>query len=193
MEPVECFCTFSPKKLTKLTSVNKPKPKPGSSSSSGSRSPTITTKALRRSSSREEELREVFRRFDSDGDGKISPAELRSYFGSVGENMSYEDAEGVIRHLDSDDDNLLGFEDFLRLMEGGGGGREEEELSLRAAFGIFEWEGTGRITARSLQRVMGQLGDPKSYQECVAMIRVFDSDGKGEIGYAQFQQMMTAT
>lgn len=101
--------------------------------------------------------------------------------------MSYEDAEGIISHLDSDDDNLLGFEDFLRLM--GGGGREED---LRAAFEIFEWEGTGRITARSLQRVLGQLGDPKSYEECVAMIRVFDSDGKGEIGYEKFQQMMTA-
>lgn len=146
--------------------------------------------ARRSSSSREEEMREVFRRFDGDSDGKISPTELRSYLVSVGESMSYEEAEGIISHLDSDNDKLLDFEDFLRLMEGGGGGGREEDL--RAAFGVFEWEGTGRITARSLQRVLGQLGDPRSYDECVAMIRVFDSDGKGGIGFGQFQQMMTS-
>lgn len=102
--------------------------------------------------------------------------------------MSYEDAEGVIDHLDSDNDKLLDFQDFMRLMEHGGGGGGEEDL--RAAFGVFEWEGTGRITGRSLQRVLEQLGDPRSYDECVAMIRVFDSDGKGEIGFHEFQQMM---
>ncbi|KAH6806481.1 hypothetical protein C2S51_031312 [Perilla frutescens var. frutescens] len=188
MERVECFCTFSPKKLTKLTSI-KPKTKPGSSTGSPM---TTTTTTPPRGSLKEEELRGVFRRFDSDSDGKISPAELRSHFASVGEYMSYEDAEGIISHLDSDNDKLLDFQDFLRLMEhdGGGGGGEEEDL--RAAFGIFECSGSGRITARSLQRVLGQLGDKRSYDECVAMIRVFDSNGKGEIGYDDFQQMMTA-
>ncbi|KAL0461514.1 UNVERIFIED_CONTAM: putative calcium-binding protein CML41 [Sesamum latifolium] len=53
-------------------------------------------------------------------------------------------------------------------------------------------KGSGRITAKSLQRVLGRLGDQKSYDECVAMIRVFDSDGKGELGYHEFQQMMAA-
>ncbi|KAL1563235.1 putative calcium-binding protein CML19 [Salvia divinorum] len=173
MEAVKCFFSFSPKKQASI------KPKSKSASTSGSeRSST---------SKEEEEMREVFRRFDSDSDGKISPAELRLHLESVGEYMSYEEAEGIISHLDSDNDKLLDMEDFLRLM-GGGGGREED---LRAAFGVFEWEGTGRITPRSLKRVLGQLGDPKSYDECVAMIRVFDSEGEGGIGFHQFQQMMT--
>lgn len=190
MEPVECFCTFSPKKLSKLSFL-KPKTKPGSSSGSPRTPNSPLSITPPRNTLREEELREVFRRFDCDCDGKISPAELRSYFGSVGEYMSFEDAQGIINHLDTDKDNLLDFQDFLRLMENNGGGHREEDL--RAAFGVFEWEkGSGRITAKSLQRVLGQLGDPKTYDECVAMIRVFDSDGKGEIGYEEFQQMMTA-
>lgn len=190
MEKVECFCTFSPKRLSKLTSI-KSKTKLGSNSNSNSSSSSSSPKTAAtppRSALREKELREVFRRFDSDSDGKISPAELRSHFAAVGEYMSYEEAEGIISHLDSDNDKLLDFQDFLRLMEGGG----EREEDLRAAFGIFECSDSGRITARSLQRVLGQLGDKRSYEECVAMIRVFDSDGKGEIGYDEFQQMMTA-
>ncbi|XP_047951438.1 putative calcium-binding protein CML19 [Salvia hispanica] len=165
MEAVKCFFSSSPKKQA---SSMKPKSKWGSMSRE------------------EEEMREVFRRFDSDGDGKISAAELRSRMESVGEYMSSEEAEGNICHLDSDNDKMLDMEDFLRMM---GGGQEEEDL--RAAFGVYEWEGTGRITARSLQRVLGQLGDPRSYDECVAMIGVFDSEGEGGIGFHHFQQMMT--
>lgn len=184
MQAVECFCSFSPKKLTKLASI-KPKSKPVSPIPSPG--PSIGSGSER--SREEERMREVFRRFDGDGDGKISAEELQSYLGSVGEAVSSEEAEGIIGYMDSDNDRLLGFEDFMRLMmaeEGGGGGEE-----LRAAFGVFEWEGTGRITARSLQGALGRLGDPRSYEECVAMIRAFDSDGEGGIGFDKFRQMMT--
>ncbi|KAK4409767.1 putative calcium-binding protein CML41 [Sesamum angolense] len=184
MDAVQCFCTFSPKKLSKLKPKPKPKPKPGSPTTP--KSPLNITPPPR-----QKELLEVFRRFDTDCDEKISAVELRSYFASIGEYMSYEDAQAIISHLDSDNDGLLDFEDFLRLMEDNGGREGEEDL--RAAFGIFEMEkGSGRITAKSLQRVLGQLGDQKSYDECVAMIGVFDSEGKGELGYHEFQQMMAA-
>lgn len=162
----------------------------GSTSSRGSSSSSSTR------SREEEEYREVFRRFDNDNDGKVSALGLRSYFASVGEYVSEEDAEAVIADLDGDGDNLIDFQDFLRLMkrnnnnnnnkEGGGG-----EEDLKAAFGIFELEkGCGRITPKSLQRVLSRLGDSKSYDECVAMIQVFDTHGKGEIGYPEFHEMM---
>ncbi|KAF2295096.1 hypothetical protein GH714_031490 [Hevea brasiliensis] len=95
--------------------------------------------------SKENELKEVFRHFDSDGDEKISALELRSYFGSIGEYMSYEEAQAVIEDLDSDGDKLLDFKDFLRLMK-----REanEEDADLKKAFEMFEMEkGSGRRDA----------------------------------------------
>ncbi|XP_051117343.1 probable calcium-binding protein CML41 [Andrographis paniculata] len=184
IQSVEHFCSFSPKKLLR----RRPKSKSTSSGSgSGSGSPKSASTVA---PPREEELREVFRRFDSDGDGKISALEIRSYFASVGEYMSFEDAQAIIEYLDGDSDDFLDFEDFVRLMveEDGGGDREED---LRAAFGVFEMEsGSGRITAAGLQRVLGKLGDPKSYDECAAMIRAFDLEGKGELGFHEFRQMM---
>ncbi|XP_022884256.1 probable calcium-binding protein CML41 [Olea europaea var. sylvestris] len=189
MEPIKIcksFRSFSPKKLT--LSLLKPKSK--SLNSPGTRKSPIMTPRRNSSciNSREEEFKEVFRRFDGDNDGKISACELRSYFGSVGEYMSHEDAEIVINNLDTDKDNFLDFQDFMKLMQ-----KESEEEDLRRAFEIFELEkGSGRITPRSLQRVLSRLGDSKSYDECVAMIQVYDMDGNGELDYHEFQQMMMA-
>ena len=137
---------------------------------------------------REDELREVFRRVDSDSDGKISAMELRSYFASVGEYMSHEEAQGAIDDVDTDGHKLIDFGDFVRLMTREG---DEEDEDIKAAFGMFELEkGSGLITPKSLQRELSRLGDVKSQEECEAMIRVFDTDGNGEIDFNEFHQMM---
>ncbi|KAF3438841.1 hypothetical protein FNV43_RR17116 [Rhamnella rubrinervis] len=141
-----------------------------------------------RNANREDEMREVFRSFDRNGDGKISALELRSYFGSVGEYMSHEEAQEVVSELDADGDSLIDFEDFLRLMK-----RDNiaEEDDLKKAFEMFELE-KGCITPKSLQKMLGRLGDTKSYDECVAMIQVFDIDGNGVVDFNEFHQMMIA-
>ncbi|KAI5665837.1 hypothetical protein M9H77_15690 [Catharanthus roseus] len=168
-----------------LSSPRTPRSPSGGSTSSSRRSTSSSTR------SKEDEYRQVFRRFDNDNDGKISALELRSYFGSVGEYMSHEDAAAIISDLDSDGDNLIDFQDFIRMMMNIKEG--ENHNDLKAAFEMFEYEkGSGRITPKSLQRALTRLGDEKSYDECAAMIRVFDTYGKGEIGYSEFQEMMMA-
>ncbi|XP_057971223.1 probable calcium-binding protein CML41 [Malania oleifera] len=165
----------------------------GSSSSSSSpsspASPVLTPKRGS-SSSKEEELKDVFRHFDRDGDGKISALELRTYFGSIGEYMSHEEAQNVIDDLDADGDGLLDFEDFARLMRREGGGEEEEDDDLRKAFEMFVAKGSVCITPKGLQRMLHRLGDDKSYDECAAMIRAFDVNGDGELDFPEFHLMM---
>lgn len=163
--------------------------KSSSSNLSTPSSPTSTLPApnLKRtiSPNREQELQEVFCRFDTDGDGKISALELRAYFGSVGEYMSLEDAQSVIEELDTDGDLLIDFSDFLKLMKTDG------DDDLRRAFEMFEDEkGSGSITPRGLQTMLRRLGDAKSYEECENMIRVYDTDGNGVLDFQEFNQMM---
>ncbi|GAA0174208.1 calmodulin-related [Lithospermum erythrorhizon] len=140
-------------------------------------------------SSRDEEFKEVFRRFDVNNDGKISAFGLRNYFGSIGEHISHEEAELVIDGLDTDGDKMIDYNSFIKLMKC----EVNEHEDLRAAFEMFEFEkGCGRITPKSLQRLLNKLGDMKSYDECVSMIRAYDVDGNGELDYYEFHQMMMA-
>ncbi|MQM01094.1 hypothetical protein Taro_033841 [Colocasia esculenta] len=151
---------------------------------------------------------EVFRRFDADGDGKVSGAELLAFLKSVGEDVSPEDVERVVRDLDSDGDGLMDYGDFVRLMGRGRGGStsdrgqehveqeedDEDDQDLRAAFEMFVAEkGAGCITPAGLRRALGRLGEKTSQEECSAMIRAFDADGNGVLDYQEFYRMMTTT
>ncbi|KAK8995638.1 hypothetical protein V6N11_075904 [Hibiscus sabdariffa] len=134
-------------------------------------------------------MKEVFRYFDCDDDGKISALELRAYFGSIGEYMSHEDAQSVINELDSDGDNMLDYQDFLKLMKVEN--HDDDDDDLKKAFEMFELEkGSGCITPKGLQMMLNRLGDAKSYDECVAMIQVYDIDGNGVLDFHEFHQMM---
>ncbi|XP_074568912.1 putative calcium-binding protein CML41 [Curcuma longa] len=141
---------------------------------------------------RASELWEVFKHFDQDRDGRISCAELRASFGLLGEEMPAAAAQAVIADLDSDGDQLLDFEDFVRLLEREGGKVEgEEDEELKKVFEMFEVvKGSGRITPRGLQRMLSRLGDKRSVEECKTMIGAYDLDGDGELDFHEFHQMM---
>lgn len=131
----------------------------------------------------------VFRYFDGDGDGKISPDELRSCMRStVGEELSVEDAMYLVESHDSDGDGLLDMEDFLKLVEVDG--EEEKEKYLRDAFGMYEMDGSGCITPKSLKRMLSRLGEKKTMDDCETMISRFDLDGDGVLSYEEFLAMM---
>ncbi|KAL5777921.1 hypothetical protein ACOSP7_010847 [Xanthoceras sorbifolium] len=157
-------------------------------SKSKSSSPSSPTPLTPRNDSKEEQLQQVFRHFDTDGDGKISAEELKSYFASIGESMSDDEVQGVIKDF-SNSNNLLEFREFVRLiMEG----HNEVDDDLRRAFEMYEADkGSGCITPRGLQRMLNRLGDVRSHEECVAIIRVFDLDGNGVLDFHEFHHMMS--
>ncbi|KAK1433003.1 hypothetical protein QVD17_09907 [Tagetes erecta] len=161
-----------------------------SNTNSNSTSPTLMSPKSPKPNTvnREQEFKLVFARFDADNDGKISALELRSYFGSIGEYMSHQEAQSVIDDLDTDGDGFIDFQDFMKLMKA-----KDERDDVRAAFEMFEYEkGCGQISPKSLQKTLSRLGDPKSYDECLQMIKVFDTHGKGGVDFNEFQQMMMA-
>uniref|UniRef100_A0A0D9Y176 EF-hand domain-containing protein n=1 Tax=Leersia perrieri TaxID=77586 RepID=A0A0D9Y176_9ORYZ len=64
----------------------------------------------------DEELREAFKVFDKDQDGLISAAELRHVMISLGEKLSDEEVEQMIREADLDGDGQVNFDEFVRMM-----------------------------------------------------------------------------
>ena len=59
---------------------------------------------------KEEELREAFRVFDRNGDGYISATELRHVMTNLGEKLTDEEVEDMIREADLDGDGLVNYE-----------------------------------------------------------------------------------
>ncbi|KAK4382542.1 Calmodulin [Sesamum angolense] len=63
-----------------------------------------------------EELKEAFKVFDRDQDGFISAVELRNVMMNLGERLSDDEAEQMIREADLDGDGLVSYEEFVRMM-----------------------------------------------------------------------------
>ncbi|PHT34927.1 putative calcium-binding protein CML19 [Capsicum baccatum] len=151
---------------------------------------TMTTTTTTPAATTKGELERVFTYFDENGDGKVSAAELRRCVKAVGGKLT-EEAEMAGRLSDSDGDELLGMEDFTKLMEGMEDERNKES-ELVGAFTMYEdMEGSGYITPKSLKRMLSRLGESTSIENCKAMISRFDINGDGVLGFDEFQVTMT--
>ena len=102
----------------------------------------------------------IFKRLDEDGDGKLSPSELQRCVGTIGEELLLEEVRQVVESMDTDGNGFLGFEKET-------GDKMEE---LREAFRIYEMDGSGSITPKSLQKMLSRLGESRSVEDCCVMI-----------------------
>ncbi|KAK9083648.1 hypothetical protein Scep_030119 [Stephania cephalantha] len=64
----------------------------------------------------EEELKEAFKVFDKDQNGYISANELRHVMINLGEKLTDEEVEQMIREADLDGDGQVNYEEFVRMM-----------------------------------------------------------------------------
>ena len=61
----------------------------------------------------DQELRQAFQVFDRDGNGKISADELRQVMEKMGENLTEEEVNEMIRSVDTDNNNMIEYEGNL--------------------------------------------------------------------------------
>lgn len=68
----------------------------------------------------EEDILEAFKVFDRDGNGFISASELRHVMTNLGEKISDEELDEMVREADIDSDGKINIEDFVKMMMAGG-------------------------------------------------------------------------
>ncbi|KAL9244192.1 hypothetical protein vseg_017994 [Gypsophila vaccaria] len=136
-----------------------------------------------------EELEQVFNKFDVNGDGKISSTELGSILSSLGQEVSEEELDVMMKEVDTDGDGFIDLNEFIALNTIDVDSNEVLS-NLKEAFSIYDADGNGSICAQELQMVMKSLGDDYSLNECKKMISGVDNDGDGTIDFEEFKVMM---
>ncbi|BAM40412.1 calmodulin [Theileria orientalis strain Shintoku] len=64
----------------------------------------------------EEELIQAFKVFDRDGNGFISAQELRHVMTNLGERLTDDEVDEMLREADIDGDGKINYEEFVKLM-----------------------------------------------------------------------------
>ncbi|XP_071452572.1 uncharacterized protein [Hetaerina americana] len=68
---------------------------------------------------------------------------------------------------------------------------EEQKSDIKAAFDLFDTDGSGKLEVKLLKVAMRALGFEPKKEEIKKMISEVDKEGAGELTYDQFLQLMS--
>lgn len=109
------------------------------------------------SKSKKEEMAKVFKAFDKNGDGRLSMDEVKQgYVEHYGKIISDDEVEKMFKAVDADNSGFIDYTEFVVAA------MNEEELNstdfLKAAFKMFDKDGSGIISSDEIKSVLG-MGD----------------------------------
>ena len=135
------------------------------------------------------EYKQAFDLFDKDKSGSISVKELGTVIRSLNINVTDEELKDLVGDVDTNQNGLIEFNEFLELMAKGNSETNSEE-ALRLAFKVFDVNGDGKISFAELKQALGKLGEKNDDETVNQMLKEADLNGDGEIGFEEFKKMM---
>merc|ERR1711953_1412087 len=135
----------------------------------------------------EKELKEAFRLFDSNNDGRISTEEFVKLIKKIGGIMTGGQAKALLTLADKDDSGNIGFEEFQSLWQMVMG-ELEDDPEIRKEFERFDLDKNGFITKTEMLEVIetsdGFVQD--KVVEAKKWIEELDVDKYGQVSYPEF-------
>ncbi|KZV93726.1 Ca2+-binding EF-hand superfamily protein [Exidia glandulosa HHB12029] len=141
------------------------------------------------SDEQKQEIKEAFELFDTNKDGALDYHELKVAMRALGTDLKKPEVLKLLRDHDKTGDNLMAYDDFLKIMTERILERDPHE-EIRRAFNLFDDDKTGKISLRNLRRVAKEIGETLDEEELQAMIDEFDLDQDGEISLNEFMAIM---
>lgn len=135
-------------------------------------------------------FKEVFSRFDKNGDNTINTQELGAVMQALGQDISEDELKMLIAQVDTDGDGVISFQEFLEAMvkRMKSWGSEQE---MREVFRAFDLNGDGHISVDELKQAMAKLGELLSQEELDTMIQEADVDKDGQVNYEEFMRILS--
>ncbi|KAI3502578.1 hypothetical protein L1887_30728 [Cichorium endivia] len=138
-----------------------------------------------------DDVKKIFGRFDTNGDGKISAEELVHVMKALGSNISAEEVKKVMTNLDTDCDGFISLEEFAGFCKENAGDQDGAISELREAFDLYDLNKNGLISSTELHQILTRLGERCTVEDCLTMIKSVDSDGDGYVNFEEFKKMMS--
>ncbi|PAN17977.1 hypothetical protein GQ55_3G159400 [Panicum hallii var. hallii] len=138
------------------------------------------------------QLREIFRRFDMDGDGSLTQLELAALLRSLGLRPTGEEVRALLVGMDADGNGAVEFDELAAAIAPLLTTQTHlvDQAQLLEVFRAFDRDGNGFISAAELARSMARLGQPLTFEELTRMMRDADADGDGVISFKEFAAVM---
>ncbi|KAH9309615.1 hypothetical protein KI387_037526, partial [Taxus chinensis] len=143
-------------------------------------------------------LASMFRVLDEDGDGRVSVDEIVVYLERLCLGMPKEEVELAVRSVSASGSEFLTateFDEFYRIIfaeEGEVDAGNVEEKAICEAFGVFDQNGDGFISAMELADVLCRLGfvEGRDVNCCESMIENVDYNGDGFVDIHEFKHLI---
>merc|ERR1719481_2335601 len=142
-------------------------------------------------------VRQAFKQFDVDGDGKITKQEVAQGMNKSGRSFTQEDIEILFLLADKDGDGQIDFTEFALIMIPTAPERISKlkkkyntKAAVQAAFKSFDTNNDGAIDSKELATGLKNSGICLTDQEIETIFAVADIDGDGQICAAEFGQLL---
>jgi calcium-dependent protein kinase len=139
-----------------------------------------------------EEIDELFRAMDIDGDGILTKDEIKaSYQDILGRSLSDDEVEAMFDRVDADANGTIGYSEFVvatlnsDILHSGD--------KLRTTFNRADTDGSGAISKTELNGLLSLFETTLNEEELDDMMKRADVDGDGEISYDEFVALVTSS
>ncbi|CAH1775337.1 unnamed protein product [Owenia fusiformis] len=147
-----------------------------------------------------EEMRAAFRVFDKNNDGKITREELKTTMVELGEKLTEEEIDAMLKDADLNKDGVIDYTEFVQMMSRrfshsldyteNGKFSPEQVADLRIAFNLLDKDKDGTITKDELKVVMTAFHQSVTDKELDEIFAKVDLDRNGRIDFKEFLTML---
>jgi calcium-dependent protein kinase len=132
----------------------------------------------------EEELRKIFKQFDTNNDGIITQKEFRTQLIKVyGENNSEEITRKIFPKIDVDKSGEISYNEFLTCLI------DNKKIltvdKLDKAFKLFDKDNSGKLSVKEIKHVFG--GTENQWKKIFSEV---DKNNDGEVDFEEFKILM---